>query len=55
MTERLIQHDNSEDEGFYFFDQAAWHVGSYSAIRDGTHTPALEVQSLGHWITREVP
>ena len=30
-------------------------MGSGSLIRDGTQTPALEVQSLSHWTTREVP
>lgn len=31
------------------------HVGSSSKTRDRTQPPALEVQSLSYWTTREVP
>jgi len=29
--------------------------GLSSVTRDGTHAPAVEVQSLNHWTAREVP
>ena len=32
-----------------------WHVGSSSLTRDQTWAPALGVQSISHWIPREVP
>ena len=32
-----------------------WRVGSSSLTRDPTQAPALEVQSLSHWTSREVP
>ena len=30
-----------------------WDLSSLP--RDGTHAPAVEVQSLNHWTTREAP
>ena len=32
-----------------------WPLGSSSLTRDGTGHPALGVQGLSHWATREVP
>ena len=39
----------------FFF--ATWHRGSYrtSPTKDQTRPPVLEVQSLNHWTTKEVP
>ena len=31
-----------------------WHVGSNSLTRDRTQPPALGVQTLSHWASREV-
>ena len=39
-----------------FFDCATQHVGSYLPNQElNPHPPALEVWSLSHWATREVP
>ena len=32
-----------------------WHVKSISLTRDWTRAPALGVQCVSHWITREIP
>ena len=41
----------------FFFFFATWHMGSYrtSPTKDQTRPPVLEVQSLNHWTTKEVP
>ena len=39
---------------FFFGHHATWHVGS-SLTRDQICAPALGIQSLNHWTTREVP
>ena len=42
---------------FCFFFFATWHMESYltSPTKDQTRPPVLEVQSLNHWTTKEVP
>ena len=36
-------------------DLRFWHVKSISLTRDWTRAPALGVQCVSHWITREIP
>ena len=42
--------------GFFFFGHTAYHVGSqFPNPRLNLCPSAVEVQSLNHWTTREVP
>ena len=51
-----ILHSELTEAFFFFFLATQFGMGDLSSpTRDQTCAPAVEVQSLNHWIPREVP